>query len=131
MQLSVALAAWAGEVLHVHTVTGGEVTYDFAVKPEVTFTATEMVLTTTSATVVYPMAEVTSFTFSKTDAEALEQITSSENVGDATVRIYNLNGTLVKTVEAEAGTSQYSVAELPAGTYIVKSAQREYKVIKK
>lgn len=122
--------AWAGEVLHVHTVTGGEMVYDFADKPVVTFEADQMVLTTTTATVVYPMSEVTSFTFSHSEAEALEQITSSEPSGDATVRIYNLEGALVMTCEARDGVSAYRVNDLPQGAYVVRSGKRSYKMVK-
>lgn len=129
--LSAAASALAGEVLHVHTVTGGEVTYDFAEKPEVTFQASEMILTTTSTSVVYPLAEVTLFSFSSTETEALEQISASEPQGDASVSIFTADGRLVKSAEATNGVAHYSVAELPAGTYIIKSNQRSYKLIKK
>jgi len=40
---------------------------------------------------------------------------------DATIQIYALNGQLIKTVELVLGTSNVSVDELTAGTYIVKA----------
>lgn len=128
MLLTGAVQAWAGDQLHVHTQTGGEVVYDFADRPVITFQADQMMLTTAAVTVVYPMSEVTSFTFTHTQTESLQQISSSEPTGDATVRIYTLQGTLVQTCAAHDQTSRIAISQLPAGTYIVRSQHRSYKV---
>jgi len=46
--------------------------------------------------------------------------------------IYTLGGVLVKTVPAEAGGRHtYSLDELPAGVYVVKSKTTSYKVVKR
>lgn len=129
--LTAVFVAMAGEALHVHTASGGEIVYAFADKPEVTFEGTDMVLTTVSATVRYPISDLKAFSFNATKPEGIEHVTMSDPNGDVTVRIYRLDGTLVKTVEAVAGVSQYSLGDLPAATYVVKSNAGSYKLIKK
>lgn len=129
--LSSFVVTWAGEELHLHTLSGGEVVYDFSVKPVITFNASDMILTTSQATVVYPLADVTSFTFSYNDSESLEQITSSEPSGDATVRIYSIDGQLIKIIKDADGVSHLPLNDLSAGSYVVKSNQRSFTIIKK
>lgn len=117
--------------LHVQTTTGGDVVYDFAEQPVVTFVEDDMVVQTKSVTVHYPVAELKAFAFTVNDVDAIESVTSSEPDADSSVSIYNMSGMLVKKVDAVDNKSSYSLEQLPAGTYIVKSNLRTYKVIKK
>ena len=129
--LTASLTAVAGEVLHIHTVTGGDVMYSFSEKPVLTFNTTEMTLTTNTTTVKYPLSELSSFSFSKDDADGIESVMMSEPKGDASVSIFTLEGKLVRSVKAKNGMVRYSLDELPAGSYIVKSSTKSYKIIKK
>lgn len=121
-------SCFAQNTLNVHQKDGAMVSYGFSEKPVVTYTATGVHLTTTKVEVDYPFANLEKFTFSE-EANSID-IVKTEKTNDD-VRIYNINGMLLKTIKQNDGTSSYSTSDLPKGTYIIKNGKTTYKIIKK
>ena len=119
--------------LVVHAKSGGEVSYALSEKPVVTYKGDVLVLTTESTTVEYPLADLQKFTFEET-ADAVESVSMNQPKGDGTVRIYNVSGILLRTIQpSENGGSdaRFSTQDLPAGIYIIKQGTQTYKIRKK
>lgn len=119
--------------LIVHSNSGAEVSYALSEKPVVTYREDILVLTTESTTVEYPIAELQMFTFEET-ADAVESVEMKQLKGDGTVRIYNVSGTLVRTIqpsEADRSDAKFSTQDLPKGIYIIKQGSQTHKIIKK
>ncbi|MCF0184323.1 MAG: hypothetical protein HUK01_08320 [Bacteroidaceae bacterium] len=134
--------AWAGDVnaLIVTTKDGGRVVYALSEKPEVTFTATEVVLTVSEAVVAYPLADQVLFTFGdKLDAisrTAGLRAVITYNAGELTigqvaagmpVRIATIDGREVADTQADAAGN--ATVRLPqATTYVVQVGDRSFKL---
>lgn len=127
-------AGHAQNTLHIWQQTGEVVSYDFLEKPRITYADTNLILTTTKVQVEFPLSSVRKFTFD------VDMIMIDDAIGtvratlkdEGSLSIYTLGGVLVKTVPAEAGGRHtYSLDELPAGVYVVKSKTTSYKVVKR
>ena len=119
--------------LVVHAKSGGEVSYALSEKPVVTYKGDVLILTTESTMVEYPLADLQKFTFEET-ADALGNVYMNQAKGDATVRIYNVSGTLVRTIqpsENDGSDARFSTQDLPKGIYIIKQGTQTHKIIKK
>ena len=129
-----SIQGWCESIqLVVHAKSGGEVSYALSEKPVVTYKGDVLILTTESTTVEYPLADLQKFTFEET-ADAVESVRMNQPKGDGTVRIYNVSGTLVRTIQpSENGGSdaRFSTQDLPAGIYIIKQGAQTYKIRKK
>ena len=102
-------------------------------KPVVTYKGDVLILTTESTTVEYPLADLQKFTFEET-ADAVESVRMNQPTGDGTVRIYNVSGTLMRTIqpsENDGSDAKFSTQDLPAGIYIIKQGTQTYKIRKK
>ena len=129
-----SIHGWSESVqLVVHSKSGSEVRYALSEKPVVTFRGDELILTTENTTVEYPLADLQKFTFEET-VDALGKVYMNQAKGDATVRIYNVSGTLVRTImppENEGSDITFSTQDLPAGIFIIKQGTQTYKIRKK
>lgn len=123
-----AVTCLAQNTLNVHQKDGAVVSYGFSEKPVLTYTATGIHLATSKMEVDYPFANLDKFTFSE-EANSIDIVTT-EGTSDE-VRIYNINGTLLKTIKQSDGASAYSTSDLQKGIYIIKNGKTTYKIIKK
>lgn len=119
-------------VLNVYSKSGNVVTYSFKDKPVITYRDDVLVLTTDQVSVEYPLIELDKLTFSDMEC-SVESITMSQPKGDGIARIYNISGTLVRTVKPsaeDASESSFSIQDLPSGVYVVEQGTQSYKIIK-
>ena len=119
--------------LIVHSKSGATVSYALSEKPVVTYRGDVLVLTTETATVEYPLSDLLKFTFGETE-DAVESVKMRQSKGDGTIRIYNVSGTLVRTIqpsESDRSDAKFSTQDLPKGIYIIKQGGQTHKIIKK
>lgn len=129
----VAMLADAQKTLNVHLKSGGYVSYTFAEKPVVKYEKAELVLNTNTFNLRFSLADIQKFSFEDENLPTkAETISSMEPATDGIVRIYDINGRLLKTFMPDAdGVTSYSVDELPSGIYVVKSRKTTYKINKR
>lgn len=126
---------------------GTKVAYALAEKPKVTFTETDLVITTKDVEVNYSLENMARFTYEKDNSTtAITNIQTDEspfklNEGtllfpslnaNSTVSVYSLNGTLVfkKTVH-QNGEYGFNLSNLNAGVYMVNVNGLTYKIVKR
>lgn len=125
---------------------GSHVAYALVEEPKVTFTETDLVITTNSVEVSYSLANMVRFTYETNENAAVKNIKTDEVFfkldgesllfpalsAKSTVQLCALNGTLVfkKTVQT-AGEYSFPLAYLPAGVYMVTVNGITYKIVKK
>lgn len=128
------IQGWSEPIqLVVHAKSGSEVRYALSEKPVVTYRGDVLILMTESTTVEYPLVDLQKFTFEET-ADAVESVRMDQPKGDGTVRIHNVSGTLVRTIqpsENNGTNARFSTQDLPAGIYIIKQGTQTYKIRKK
>lgn len=148
MTTSVALRSQ--NVMVVHLKTGMVAELAFKLKPVITFTDTDVVLTTQvngkTVSVNYPLEKLTKFTFVTKDLTAVDQVEEERNVQflieDYTVTITGAKPEIVVRLIAsdgkqlgayktdKDGSVSFSIAELAAGTYIIASQDITFKILK-
>ena len=128
--------------------SGQKVFFDLTEEPETTFEGGKLVIRTSRTTVSYPLTSVLRYTY---DGGTIT------DVGEAKMRpgemrfmqndntmafdglpegmrldVYTLDGLKVKTVQAQDGQrTVISLADQPAGTYIVKAGDTTFKFLKR
>ena len=134
----------------VHLKNGLVAEFLFKYEPVITFTDTDIVLTTSMGSITYPLANLTKFTFSKKDLPTTEVEEIEEDVRKVTFSIdeYTINIDGAKADEAvyviasdgkvldayktdKEGSLSFSIADLPDGTYIIRSEEITFKILKK
>ena len=128
--------AQAQTTLNVWLTSGGVENYTFSESLTLAASSmTELTLTSKDIEVVYPVADIRKLTINDKEAErvaASVESTPQSNSEDTTVSVYNMSGTLVLTLEKDAkNTTQMDLKGLPAGIYIVKSKNSQFKVLVK
>ena len=154
--LSAPLALRSQNVMVVHLKTGKVVELAFKYQPVVTFTETEAVLTTNIdgriVVVRYPLAALTKFTFTTKDYSDPDLPTEVEEVpardvsfliedytvtitgakAEMVVRLISTDGRQINAYRTDQeGSVSFSIADLPAGTYIINSEDITFKILKK
>ncbi len=125
---------------------GTPVAYALAEKPKVTFTETDLAITTNGVEVNYPLENMARFTYEDDTATAITNLqTGKASVkldgeslifpalrANSTVSLYSLGGTLVfsKTVQT-AGEYSFPLSGLDAGVYVVTVNGLTYKIVKR
>ena len=138
---------FAQNTLTVHQKNGEQFSFGFEDKPVVTFTDTELIVTSTKTELRYELANVNKFTFDdvedaviniKSDASKASitldeyEVSISGLEADAAIRLITSDGKLLQSYKAdEAGSVTFSIAELPQGTYIITTESLSCKIIKK
>lgn len=140
-----ATSLLAQTALIVHLKSGEVVYYSFSEQPKVTYSGTDLLLTTTKTKVEYPLANLQKFTFgdmangigdvliNKAEMK-LENgaIVVTNAKPSSVVSIYNASGMLAKShVVDENGNAYISSSNLKEGIYIIKSDNVTFKFIKK
>ena len=145
----ISLSAMADEpktLLAVWAKDGTKVAYALAEQPKITFTETDLVITTNGVEVNYALEKMARFTYEYDDETSIRNLKTNEVVftldgesllfpamtANSTVSIHALNGTLVfkKTVQV-AGEYSFPLSSLTAGTYLVTANGVTYKIVKK
>lgn len=131
--------------LAVCTKNGSKVLYALDDKPKITFTNTEVIITTKGLEIAYALIDVNSFTYEKVENTGVtslygdtffkldgESIIFSRLKAKDIVSLYSINGTLVlKKAVTMDGEYAVSLNDIEAGAYIVKVNSLTYKFIKK
>lgn len=147
--LGFSIFAWAENNptnLVVWAKDGTKVAYALAEKPKVTFTETDLVITSNGIEVNYNLENMARFTYEDNTATAITNLQTNESpfklTGESllfpalkensTVSVYSLNGTLVfkKTVR-QNGEYAFPLSNLNAGVYMVNVNGLTYKIVKK
>lgn len=132
--------------VEVWTKSGERIAYSLSEHPVITYSGTDLVLTTTHLTVNYPLAELHKFTFG-TEATAIEPIPTlpdgqirmpgemlilSGFCPSEQVLIYNIEGQKVldATISSDGNTT-IDIQSLATGIYVVKAGCITHKIIKK
>jgi hypothetical protein len=137
----------AQNTLNVHQKDGQIISFGFEEKPVVTFTDNELVVTSTKAEARYQLATVAKFTFDvegtavegikddvRTAAISLDEYVVSLTGAkpEITVRLIASDGKVLQSYKTDRnGYVQFSIADLPEGTYIISSESLNVKILKK
>lgn len=142
-----ALTLQAANYLTVTDSKGEKVSFALSVKPTITFTAENLVLTAGDQTIEYPLTEYRSFTFTDNDATTgIEKTVAPAGhpvftFGDnlhaeglpvgSRLSVYTVSGQLVgNAVVSSNGAADISLSNIN-GVLLVKSATKSFKFIKK
>lgn len=125
---------------------GTKIGYAFSEKPVITYTGSDLVITTTHAAVHYPLALLSRLTLeldglpegiaAPTISEVKFSITPQgvEILGEepgSSYRLYNLEGRTFANGRIDAaGRAFIPLADLSKGTYIVKTHSASFKILK-
>lgn len=124
---------------------GSKVSYDLDELPVTTFTTTDLVITTKTATINYPLSTIHRYTFEGVPEGIDDEKVGGINVfhnGDniivkglpygKTVGVYSVDGIQLMTKRSD-GSKQTTLShsQLPAGVYIIKADNITYKFTKR
>lgn len=123
------VAGYAQTTLNIHQKDGAVVRYAFSEKPVVTYTDEGIHLMTTKVEIDYPMSNLEMFTFEDDPSHPTGILQMEGTTAD--IRIYTLDGKLVRTISQSEGTAAFSTADLPAGVYIIRNGKTNYKITKR
>lgn len=136
-------------VMTAHLKNGLVAEFLFKYEPVITFTDTDIVLTTTMGSITYPLANLTKFTFGKKDLPTeVEEVKEDVRKVSFSIDEYTINIDGAKADEAvhviatdgkvvgayktdQDGVLSFSIADLPDGTYIIRSEEITFKILKK
>ena len=125
---------------------GTKVAYALAEKPKVTFTETDLVITSNGIEVNYVLENMARFTYEKSSSTRITNLENGETSfkldgelllfpslkANSTIAIYSTNGTLVfKQTVRQNGDYSFSISHLNTGVYIVNVNGLTYKIIKR
>ena len=133
--------------LTIHQKDGQQFSFGFEDKPVITYTDTDLVLKTTKTELQYPLSKLSKFTFTDID-DAVISIKDDANSAKLVLDNYVVNiigakpgisvsviGTDGKSLASyktdDNGSITFSIAELPEGTYVIKSESLTCKILKK
>ena len=136
----------AQNTLIIHQKDGTTFGYGFSEKPVITYTETDLVLTTTKTVVEYPLSALFKFTFSNVETAVsgikqdiqtpvlsldnyMVQITGAKP--SQKVSLIDIDGKVLSTFQTDAnGSLSFSISDLPKGVYIIKSQSLTCKISK-
>lgn len=133
-----SLVVWAKD--------GTRVAYALADKPIVTFTETDLVITSNGIKVNYALVNLARFTYEKSTTAGITNLNNDESSlnlnkeallfpslrANSTVSVYSANGTLVfrQTVRKD-GEFSFPISNLNTGVYMVNVNGLTYKIVKR
>lgn len=130
------------DVISIYRTDGQVAMFAFADRPEVTYTATDLVLTTTQTTVQYPIAQLKKVQFEKADiGEGLDELFADGRFSfhdgvieihggkpNSTVKIFTVLGTLTAQYPLDGnGEGVIPTQSLRGTTYIVTTGSFSFK----
>ena len=131
--------------LAVCTKDGSKVLYALEEKPKITFTDTELVITTKSVEIAYALSDMNLLTYENGETTGItnlyddesfkldgESIVFSKLKAKDIVSLYSINGTLVfKKAVTTDGEYAIPLIDMETGVYIIKVNSLTYKFVKK
>jgi len=141
---SVATMATEQNVVAIYQQDGQKALFAFADQPEVTYTATDLVLTTTQTSVQYPISNLRKVAFERADMpegideiEVTKQFTFRDGqivieggTPNALVNIYTIQGVLVSQYRLDGdGNGMISTTGLNGAAYILTTGSLTFKFI--
>jgi len=144
ISLLMALVTTAEEqnVIAIYQTDGQVAMFAFADKPEVTYTTTDLVLTTTKTMMQYPIAQLKKVQFEKADiSEGLDELVADGHFSfrdgaieihggkpNSMVKIFTVSGTLVAQYPLDAnGEGVIPTQSLRGTTYVVTAGSFSFK----
>ena len=147
LSISAMWAQTATKRLVLWQKSGEKVYFDLNDMPETTFEGGLFVIKTNNATVQFQMEDVLRYTFEGTGNTEISQLPSDRSIsfskkGDAvtfrnlrkgsTVSIYAANGVVIETRQVkDSQPLTLSIAQRPAGVYLVKAGSETIKLMKR
>ena len=113
----------------IHLKSGACASYAFSEEPSLTYESGMLVLTTNNVRIEYATADITKMTFDESDITGIKTVQATVE-SDGNLCIYNLAGVMVRKVSANTNCATVNFDDLHSGTYIVKSKNVSYKIIK-
>ena len=123
---------------------GSKVSYNLDERPKTTFTTEDLVITTATTTINYPLAKIQRYTYeggSLSVRDIKADGISISHEGDniivkgltmGTVTVYSVDGKQLIAKRSDGSDSlTLSLAKLPAGVYIIKADEITYKFLKR
>lgn len=132
--------------LVVWTKDGTKVAYALRERPKITFTGTDLVITTQAIEVNYPLVNMARFTYEAAQPDAITNLQTDESPfvmkgesllfpslkANSTIFVYATNGMLVfKKTVVQAGEYGLPLSALKAGLYMVNVNGITYKIVKR
>lgn len=132
-------------VLKVLQTDGQVTTISLNDEPRTTYADGNLVITTSQTTITYPLEKVRRYTYEslatgistkpslKTEmSQNGEALTFTGLKSGETIMLYNTAGQILRRINSEKeGATTVSVADLPAGVYVVKLNDVTYKITKR
>lgn len=123
--LILPFGARAQSTLNIHQKNDVLVCLSFSEQPVVTYIETGIHVKTMKLEVDIPYDNLMKFSF-------VDGLTSNDYVrwegSEQEVRIYTLDGKLVKTITAAQNVANLNLTNLPAGNYVVTQDNKSYKI---
>lgn len=144
--MAAPLELFSQNTLTVFQKDGQTVSFGFSQKPVVTFTDSSLVVTSTETQVEYLLSKVQKFVLTEDPTKVNQvqdelrkpvlelddyQVNISGAKPDATVRVLSADGKVLSTYKTDSdGSVTFSISELPVGTYIIRSNDLSFKILK-
>jgi len=142
-----AVTVMGQNTLTIHQKDGQQFSFGFEDKPVVKFTNNELVVTSTKTELRYALSQLAKFTFDDKET-AVDDIKADDkkavitldeytvNISgakpDATIHLIASDGKQIQSYKTnQDGTTTFSIADLPEGTYIIASESLTVKILKK
>ena len=147
LALAYQLPTWAdGRTLQIWQADGQIVTISLNEEPVTTYSEGNLIITTISTTITYPLEQVDRYTY------VTENMSEGDGVPDGIkgilsndgetltfkglksisgICIYSASGQLIRTVKANGDKVAVSLSQLPTGVYLVKANGVTYKISKR
>lgn len=144
--MAAPLELFSQNTLTVFQKDGQTVSFGFSQKPVVTFTDSSLVVTSTETQVEYLLSKVQKFVLTEDPTKVNQvqdelrkpvlvlddyQVNISGAKPDATVRVLSADGKELATYKTDSeGSVTFTISELPVGTYIIRSNDLSFKILK-
>lgn len=126
--------------------SGDKVYYELNTMPKTTFTESDIVISTTDASVVYPINDVKKYTF-ESSSSSIQNIDGNKDIHVAqngnivtianlkegsSVKVYSVDGIMVSNYVAHANEPlKITLSKLPVGVYLIRTSNITYKITKR
>ena len=124
---------------------GSKVNFDLNERPKTTFTAEDLIITTATAAISYPLAIIQRYTYEggalsvqNVKADGIRILHKGDNVivkgltNGKSITVYSIDGKQLKTKRSDGSDCfTLSLANLPLGVYMIKADEITYKILKR